>query len=520
MRRLLAVLGIGLLALWSGSSLAQTPVNLGTASNFAVLAGSAVSNTGSSLINGDLGLSPGTAVSGFPPGTLNGTQYVAEAVAGQAQNDLTTAYNDAAGRGPVTTVATELGGTTLTPDVYNSASGTFGITGVLTLNAQNDPSAVFVFQMESTLITASSSHVELIGGAQACNVFWQVGSSATLGTYSSFIGNILALTSITVTTGTVVDGRVLARNGAVTLDTDTITVAICASACIPDQQVTLVPNNPDFPGPQDVRACAHLSATVNTQVIVPVNGSQNVPTVTIASGCADCGDLNCEPLSNWVLGDWTFVANPPEYVANLTAGTGATGCCVCLHLDFVLPVELLAFAGLPQDRAVKLSWTTASELNTSHFEIMRDGQTVANVAATNNATGSSYHWTDASVLNGTTYRYDLMAVSMSGVRQNLGNVLATPSLNTAVITEYALHQNYPNPFNPSTSIAVDLVEAGQVSLTVYNLMGREIATIMSGDMSAGRHVVSFDARNLPSGVYLYRLNINGFTAEKKMLLLK
>ncbi len=520
MKHLFIALGIGLLLVSAGRSFAIPPVNLGTASNFAILAGSAVSNTGSSLINGDLGISPLTAVSGFPPGTLNGVQYIADGVALQAQNDLTTAYNDAAGRVPVTTVATELGGTTLPPGVYNSASGTFGITGTLTLDAQNDPSAVFVFQMESTLITASSSQVVLARGAQACNVFWQVGSSATLGTFSSFIGDILALTSITVTTGVVMDGRTLARNGAVTLDTDTITTTTCASTCIPDDQVTLVPNNPGFPGPQDVHGCAFLSALVNTQVIVPVNGSQNVPTVTITSGCLDCGDQGCEPLSDWVLGNWTFVANPPAYVANLTAGADATGCCVCLHLDFVLPVQLLAFEGQPRDHAVQLIWATASEINASHFVIMRDGQAVANVAAANNATGSNYLWTDTAVQNGRTYRYDLLAVSVSGVRQNLGSVAMTPSANVAEVTQYALHQNYPNPFNPTTEIVYEMRETGFVSLKVYNVFGQNVATLVNGNMDAGRYVVGFDASHLPSGLYLYRMETNGFAAGHKMLLMK
>jgi hypothetical protein len=212
----------------SSARAAQAQVSLGTASNFAVLAGTTVTNTGSSTITGNLGVSPGTAVTGFPPGTVIGEQHSADAFAAQAQSDVTTAYNDAAGRTPVSTVPTELGGTTRFPGVYDSAAGTFGITGTLTLDAQGDPNAVFIFKMASTLTTASGSRVNLIGGARACHVFWQVGSSATLGTNSTFVGNILALTSITVTTGATIDGRALARNGAVTLDTNTINRANCA----------------------------------------------------------------------------------------------------------------------------------------------------------------------------------------------------------------------------------------------------------------------------------------------------
>ena len=208
---------------------AQAPVGLGTAGNFAVLAGSTVTNTGPSVISGSVGLAPGSAVTGFPPGiVLAGTTQIANGVALQAKNDLVTAYNDAAGRSSTATVSGDLAGRTLTPGVYTSASS-LGLSGQLTLNAQGNPAAVFVFQAGSSLIVGSGSQINLIGGAQACNVYWQVGSSATIGTSSSFVGNILALTSITMTTGATLQGSALARNGAVTLDTNTITRATCAA---------------------------------------------------------------------------------------------------------------------------------------------------------------------------------------------------------------------------------------------------------------------------------------------------
>jgi hypothetical protein len=216
------------LALPSSAAAAQPPVGLGTAGSFAVLAGSTVTNTGPTVVNGDLGVSPGTAVTGFPPGAVNGTIHAANAVAGQAQSDTTTAYNDAAGRTPAVSVSGDLGGAVLTPGVYKSSSS-MGLTGNVTLDGQGDPRAVFIFQVGSKLTTASSSRVVLTNGADACNVFWQIGSSATLGTNSSFTGTILALTSITVTTGVNVAGRTLARNGAVTMDDNTITRVDCAS---------------------------------------------------------------------------------------------------------------------------------------------------------------------------------------------------------------------------------------------------------------------------------------------------
>jgi len=231
LKRLLLVVPIVALTLGAAGLIvaqAATKINLGAADNFVVLAGSTITNTGSSVINGDLGLTPGTSVTGFPAGIVNGTQYIADTNALAAQTDLTAAYTNAMNQTPVSTIPTELGGTTQMAGTYDSAAGTFGITGTLTLDAQGDANAVFIFKTASTLITDGASNVNLINGAQACNVFWQVGSSATLGANSTFNGNILALSSITLTTGANVNGRVLARNGAVTLDGNTITKATCA----------------------------------------------------------------------------------------------------------------------------------------------------------------------------------------------------------------------------------------------------------------------------------------------------
>jgi hypothetical protein len=215
-------------------------INLGTAASFGVLGGSAVTSTGNTVVNGNLGLWPGTSVTGFfPPGIVNGTMHVNDAVAQQAQADLTTAYNQAASLARTGTLTgQDLGLLTLTPGVYFFASSA-QLTGKLTLDGQGLTDPVFVFQIGSTLTTASSSSFDLINGASACDIFWQVGSSATLGSGSFFDGTILALSSISVTDSVIVDGGLLARNGAVTLINDTITVPDC-NASVPDTGSTLL----------------------------------------------------------------------------------------------------------------------------------------------------------------------------------------------------------------------------------------------------------------------------------------
>jgi hypothetical protein len=202
---------------------AQLPVVLASASNFVVLAGSTVTSTGPTSITGDLGVSPGSAVTGFPPGNVVGTQHVADPTAAQAKLDLTTAYNDAAGRTLcAVTKSGNLGGQTLAPGLYKSTSDLAITSGDLTLDAQGDPDAVFIFQMASTLTTTAGRQVILAGGAKSTNVYWQVGTSATLGTTSAFQGTIMADQAITLNSGATLNGRALARIAAVSLGANTI----------------------------------------------------------------------------------------------------------------------------------------------------------------------------------------------------------------------------------------------------------------------------------------------------------
>jgi hypothetical protein len=202
-------------------------VPLGTASAFSVLAGSTITNTGTTSVDRSIGVHPGTAVTGADTMVIGGTTHAGDAVALQAKTDLTNAYNDAAGQTPPIAADPELGGETLVGGVYNRAAE-MALTGVLTLDGQDDPDSVWVFQAGTTLTTASASSVVLIRGANPCNVFWQVGSSATLGTTTTFVGTVMANASIGMQTGATLNGRVLARTGAVTLDSNVITSPGCA----------------------------------------------------------------------------------------------------------------------------------------------------------------------------------------------------------------------------------------------------------------------------------------------------
>ncbi|MFZ0169274.1 MAG: ice-binding family protein [Candidatus Dormiibacterota bacterium] len=228
-----AGLGVGVgiaaaLTLLGGiSAAAATTVNLGRATPFAILAGTTVTNTGNSTVAGSLGVDPGSAVTGFPPGTVSdGTIQAADAVALGAQDDLTTAYGQAAGEGPPTMEGADLGGDTLVPGVYQTSSdGALALTGALTLNG----AGVYIFQTGSSLTANTGSTVLLEGGASACNVFWQVGSQATLNG-PTFVGTVMAHTTIAVGSAVTVSGRLLAQTAAVTLIDDTINASACFTA--------------------------------------------------------------------------------------------------------------------------------------------------------------------------------------------------------------------------------------------------------------------------------------------------
>ena len=202
----------------------MSTVSLGATSSLALLAGSGITSTGATVITGDIGLSPGSSIGGFPPGILNGTQHINDNISTQAKIDLTAAYDDLAGRTStdIVTLSGNIGGLTLTPGLYKSTSSLAVSSGDLTFDAKGDATAVFIIQIASTLTTTSGRQVILAGGALASNIFWTVGTSATFGTTSVFKGTVLAMQSITFNTGATLDGRAFARTGAVTMAGNTI----------------------------------------------------------------------------------------------------------------------------------------------------------------------------------------------------------------------------------------------------------------------------------------------------------
>ncbi len=268
------------------SASVQAPVNLGTASSFAVIAASTITNTGTTQIGGtaggNIGLHPGTIFTGQTSATISGSVNLADAVALTAKNDLQVAYNDAIGRTPTDRIGTELGGTIIKPGVYDSADGTFQLTGTLTLDGEGNPNAVFIFKTASTLITASGSNIVLINGATSCNTYWVVGSSATLGTNSSFVGQLMAQASITANTGATVQGKLLALTGAVTLDTNTITNDICVfTPVVTTEGATVSPTEATIP--TTVAPTTAASTTEAQTTVAPtteVSTTETLPTTT------------------------------------------------------------------------------------------------------------------------------------------------------------------------------------------------------------------------------------------------
>ncbi|MDY0828330.1 ice-binding family protein [Microbacterium sp. BG28] len=330
---LVALTGLGLAACLavvatssaSAATVIDGPVDLGTAATYGVLGASAVTNTGPTVVNGDLGVSPGTSITGFgaaPDGVVNGTTHQTDAGAAQAQLDTTTAYDVAASLTPTQTGLAELNGLSLSPGVYSGGALALANTGALTLAGSVD--SVWVFQAASTLTIGSGARITITGGASSCNVFWQVGSSATIGTAAQFQGTVLAAESVTATTGATVVGRLLARTGAVTLDTNTITASSgCPSSGTPSQTTAPV-----------ITSGAPTGATAGTPYSFTITASGTPAPTFTASGLP--AGLSLDGVTGVISGTPT---TPGSSTVTITAANGTTpDAAAVVQIDVAPPV--------------------------------------------------------------------------------------------------------------------------------------------------------------------------------------
>jgi len=328
----------------------------------------------------------------------------------------------------------------------------------------------------------------------------------------------------------------------------TILLAALIVTTVPQVQAACTPNIPSvvYVGESYCwQVCA--SRLYTREMIGDVMGPGGTPVMILQPGC-NSANSNCDftctaltPPTDFVWGLPSWSSDSVYYASNscfeidfiwghdgtwwITVHTkaGCTGC-FCMTFDHQLAVNLSReLSATASDHQVKLSWTTASETNNDHFEIVRDGQSVGSVPGLGtSSSGKEYSWTDSQVQIGMLYRYSLVSVDLNGARKTLGTVNAMPSLTeTGTVSSYALYQNYPNPFNPNTQISFDVLDPGFVTLKVYNPLGAEVATLVNGEVKTGRHSVTFDGRDLTSGIYFYSVRIGDkFTATRKMLLVK
>ena len=312
--------------------------------------------------------------------------------------------------------------------------------------------------------------------------------------------------------------------------------------CVPGITCTAIPasGEVDFAltgpvnGPQTGEACIALCTDHPTVLVKvgPLGGHHDVamgryPHVVATDGCPTGCPAGNGPASGYTFngdftGPWVLVGSDATgwyYQQPITMGT-VEGC-VHLSFDFILPVAVTNVVVAPLENSVKISFSARSANDLASYEISRDGHAITSIDANTSATSRDYSYVDNSALNGHTYTYEVATIGLNGSRTVIASQAATPSMENAVVTEYALHQNFPNPFNPTTSIRFDLVDKNFVTLKIYNANGQVVATVVNGERNKGVNIVNFDASSLTSGLYFYTVKVgNLYSATKKMLLVK
>ncbi len=410
----------------------ETPINLGSDSGFAILASTNVSVTGGGTITGDIGISPGTAfVPGTPPVTVNGTIYASGPIASQAQADLTTAYNDAAGRTTPALVSGNLGGMTLAPGLYKSTSSLAISSGDLTLDAQGDPNAVFIFQIASTLNMTSGRQVILAGGARAANIFWQVGSSATIGTTAVLHGTILAGVSISIQTGATLDGRALARTGAVSLDTGGGTSITAPVAPIGPTVTATAPMNGATGAAINGKLAVTFSVAMDPASLTGAAWTVRNGTTPVAGSIATSATIATFTPAAPLAANTTFTATVST-AAKDTSGTplakaytwmfttGATPDTTAPTVLTTIPANAATTVATNQKLAVDFSETMDAATITAATVLVHQGTTAVPGTVTYAGTTATFSPASALLAN-TTYT---AAISI-GVKDLAGNALAS-----------------------------------------------------------------------------------------------
>ena len=526
------------------------PVTLGMTNGFAILSYAGITNTGPTVITGNVGVSPlaGSYMSGFGKPNVVGNIYGVDATGPSgsipfpsmltvAMGDLTIAFNDAAGRtvDPIG-VAGNLGGRTLYPGLYKS-NGSLEITaGDLTLDAQGDINAVWIFQIASGFNMTSGRQIFLSGGAKASNIFWQVGSAATFGTTCVMKGTILAHTAITFATGASLEGRALSRTASVTLQSNVIggtknsplqalvflgsaaNFKILAGSKIGSTGLTTITGDI---GVSPSTVISGFPPATLTGVKHPGNATSAAAQLDLKASYDSTSALLVDVTINKELGGQTYMRGVYK------SGSGTFGIADTLTLDGGGDASAVWIFKM-SDALITSSGSYVKLINGAKWQnVFWQVGNSATLGSNSTFSGNILALSSIMAEEGATVNGRLLAITDSVSLHH--NTIGGVSLGTGVEIEYVpqgftLSQNYPNPFNPSTKIRYTIANAGLVSLKVYDVIGSEVVTIVNSNQEAGNYTVTFNSnevkRNLSSGVYFYRLESGSFVSTKKFVLLK